>query len=148
LDKKIKDNIYYEIKEIDNLLDSCKPLLDLNKLRKLDMIEAMASGSLLHSFYNGVEKVLIQYFKGINEKIDNNFNWHGKLLEQAFSKNENRDYILNNEYKEELNKYMGFRHLFRHTYNYKLDPIKLKPLLENVNKLWEKIKSDIEKKIS
>lgn len=137
------EKINYEISQIDEQFISCKPLLDLCKLKKLDLIETMAAGSFIHSFYNGVEKTLVLIFKGINESLPNDINWHTKLLEKAFSNTETRDAILNKEYMETLNSYMKFRHLFRHTYEYKLRIEKLKPLLDNSTDLWNKIKHDI-----
>ena len=143
MDKIFIEKINYEISQIDEQFNICKPLLDLCKLKKLDAIETMAAGSFIHSIYNGIEKTLVYTFKGINETIPNDINWHTKLLEKAFSKTETGEFILNNEYKETLNKYMRFRHLFRHTYNYKLDINKLKPLIDGSNDIWEKIKLDI-----
>jgi len=143
LDKISIEKINYEISQVDEQFISCKPLLDLCKLKKLDMIETMAAGSFLHSIYNGIEKTLVHIFKAINEKIPNDINWHAKLLEKAFSKTKTKKPILNNEYKETLNKYMRFRHLFRHSYNYKIEIDKLKPLIDGSQEIWDKVKHDI-----
>jgi len=143
LDKIAIEKINYEISQVDELFNSCKPLLDLCKLKKLDMIETMAAGSFLHSMYNGIEKTLVHIFKGINEEVPNNINWHTKLLEKAFSKTETGEPVLSNEYKETLNRYMRFRHLFRHTYNYKIEIDKLKPLVDGSPEIWEKVKNDV-----
>jgi len=56
LDKIVIEKINYEISQVDELFNSCKPLLDLCRLRKLDMIETMAAGSFLHSMYNGIHQ--------------------------------------------------------------------------------------------
>jgi len=105
LDKISIEKINYEISQVDELFNSCQPLLNLCGLKKLDMIETMAAGSFVHSMYNGIEKTLVHIFKGINEEIPNDINWHATLLEKAFSKTKTRESILNNEYKENLNKY-------------------------------------------
>jgi len=143
LDNQYADNINYEISQIEEEFKDCKPLLDLCKLKRLDLIETMAAGSFVHSLYNGMENILIQAFKGIKENLPNDINWHKNLLEQAFANTDNREPMLNNEYKEKLNEYMRFRHLFRHTYHYKLDIEKLKPLVDESNNIWNLFKNDI-----
>lgn len=143
MDNKYVENINYEISQIEEQFKNFKPLLDLCKLKRLDLIETTAAGSFVHSLYNGIENILIQTFKGINEKLPDDINWHRNLLEQAFSKRNNREPLLNNEYKETLNNYMQFRHLFRHTYHYKLDIDKLKPLVDDSNNIWNLFKKDI-----
>ena len=40
---------------------------------------------------------------------------------------------------------MEFRHFFRHTYGYNINIEKLKPLINNAEILWEKIRNDINK---
>jgi uncharacterized protein YutE (UPF0331/DUF86 family) len=75
--------------------------------------------------------------------MPNDVNWHKNLLEQAFTSTDNRKPLLNNEYKEKLGEYMRFRHLFRHTYHYKLDIDKLKPLLDESNNIWNLFKKDM-----
>ena len=66
-----------------------------------------------------------------------------KLFDRAFESTKDRPAIFNNENRKQLEDYMRFRHLFRHTYEYELDPKKLKYLINDVEKLWEKIKYDI-----
>jgi hypothetical protein len=74
LDNKYFNNINYEISQIEEQFKSYKPLLDLNRIKKLDLIETTAAGSFLHSVYNGIENILIQSFKCINEKMPNDVN--------------------------------------------------------------------------
>jgi hypothetical protein len=69
LDNNIKEKIEYEISRIKKLIGDAKPLFDLCKLKEPDFIEITASAQILHSFYNGVESVVILFLKSINEKI-------------------------------------------------------------------------------
>jgi hypothetical protein len=59
LDNGIKAKILFEIFQIDKLLDGSELLLDLCKLKTPDFIEMSAAALLLHSFYNGIENILI-----------------------------------------------------------------------------------------
>jgi hypothetical protein len=59
LDEKLKAKLLFEISQIDKLLDGCKPLFDLCKIKEPDFIELSAAAMLLHSFYNGIENMLV-----------------------------------------------------------------------------------------
>ena len=146
LNNELKKEVNFEISEINKLFNEGKPLLDLIKIKeKPDFIEKSAAGSFLHSFYNGIEKLAILIYKGINEKIPNDIKWHKKLLEKTFNSTKNYPILFNNEYKIQLQDYMEFRHFFRHTYGYNINIEKLKPLINNAEILWEKIRNDINK---
>jgi len=68
--------------QIENQFNSCKPLLDLCKLKKLDLIETMAAGSFIHSVYNGIEKTLVHVFKEINEDLPLfHYSKYGRILQ-------------------------------------------------------------------
>jgi hypothetical protein len=69
LDNSIKIKIEHEISRIEKLLIDVKPLLDLCKIKEPDIIEKTASAQVLHSFYNGLESVLILFFKSLNENL-------------------------------------------------------------------------------
>jgi hypothetical protein len=144
LDSNFKDKVEYEISQINKLFSSGKTLLDLCKYKEqLDFIEISAAGSFLHSFYNGIENTIILVFKSIPENIPNDSRWHKSLFDKSFESTGKMPPLLNEEYKKQLEKYLHFRHLFRHTYEYRLDEKQIKPLLNEIEELWDKIKKDI-----
>jgi len=71
LDETAKIKIEHEISRIDKLLGDVKPLLNLCKIKDPDIIEMTAAAQVLHSFYNGIESVLVLFFKYKNEKLPN-----------------------------------------------------------------------------
>jgi len=144
LNNELEKEVNFEISEINKLFDEGKPLLNLIKIKENpDFIEKAAAGSFLHSFYNGVERLAILIYKGINEKTPNDSKWHKNLFEKMFTPTENYPVLFNNEYKIQLKDYLEFRHVFRHTYEYKINIKKLKPLINNVEIIWENIKNDV-----
>ena len=145
MDEKIKEKIEYEILRINKLFDSGKPLLDLCKIKIPDFVEASAAGSFLQSFYNGIESIILLIFKSVKENIPNDLQWHKKLFEQAFETNEKRTFIFENESKEQFAEYLSFRHYFRHSYGYEINWDRLKPLINDVEELWEILEEDINK---
>ena len=144
LDCKFKEKIEFEISRIDKLLIDAKPLLDLCKLKEPDFVEIAASAQILHSFYNGIENVVILILKGINEKIPNDNKWHKTLFEIIFGLNSKNAIILRNDIKEPLEKYMYFRHFIRHSYSSELKWNEMEILVKNIEGMWSSIKTDFE----
>jgi hypothetical protein len=143
LDKNLKEKITHEISRIDNLFDNGRPLLDLCRIKEPDFIESSAAALLLHSFYNGIESVILMILKNIGENIPNSFQWHKELFEKTFEATEKRTTLFRKEYKEQFVEYLTFRHFIRHVYGPDIDWKRLKPLINNVEEMWKIAKEDI-----
>ncbi|MGN0728040.1 hypothetical protein [Treponema sp.] len=109
-----------------------------------DEIILSAIGSHLHSYYNGIEKI----FDIINKETDkfsfNDGKSHSELLSVMAMKTNNRNAVITEQSKNELADYMKFRHFFRHSYSYDIDWNKVKPLLNNIQKNWQRVHNEIE----
>jgi len=143
LNNELKIKISFEISQIDKLLNESQLLQDLCKLKVPDFIELSAAAMVLHSFYNGVENIILMIFKNFEEKLPSGNNWHIELLEKATTQNGNRKIIFNSELKNQLEEYRKFRHIVRHTYNYKLNWTMMEGIMNNVNTVWNKIKESL-----
>jgi hypothetical protein len=144
LDEVAKIKIKHEISRIDKLLGDVKPLLDLCKIKEPDIIEITAAAQVLHSFYNGMESILILFLKYKNEKIPNDIKWHKTLFEMAFETNSQKIKIINDEIKKKLEKYLLFRHFIRHSYSSELDWDEMGPLINEIDTIWKIVKNDFE----
>jgi len=145
LDEVIKIKIRHEISRINKSLNDVSPLLNLCKIKKQpDIIEITATAQVLHSFYNGVESIIVLIFKYFNEKIPNDLRWHKTLLEMAFGTNSKNIHVLNEELKNKLDEYLSFRHFIRHSYSSELDWKVMGPLVKEVDKTWIRIKTDFD----
>jgi hypothetical protein len=143
LDNNTRAKIKFEISQIEKLLDSSKPVLDLCKLKTPDFIEMSAMALILHSFYNGIENILVLIYKnnGIGLPVGNK--WHIELLERAFITTENERTIFRNELREPLNEYLKFRHFIRHAYGFQLEWERMEDLTKELDGIWIKVKEDI-----
>jgi hypothetical protein len=103
LDEIVKIKIEHEISRIEKLFNDVKPLLDLCKIKEPDIIEMTASAQVLHSFYNGVESIIVLFFKYKNEKIPNDIKWHKTIFEMAFGNNSKNIKILDEAIKRNWN---------------------------------------------
>jgi hypothetical protein len=144
LDNNLKEKIVHEISRINNLFDTGKPLLDLCKLKEPDFIEVSAAALFLHSFYNGIESIVLMILKNINEDIPNGFQWHKELFEKTFETTDKRTIIFRKEYKKQFVEYLTFRHFIRHAYGPDIDWKRLKPLINNAEEMWKIIEKDIQ----
>ena len=105
-------------------------------------MEITATAQILHSFYNGIESVVLLFLKSINEKAPHDIRWHKTLFEITFGKNTQNIAILRPDIKEQIKKYMYFRHFIRHSYSSELKWNEMEPLVKNLEEVWEIIKID------
>lgn len=141
LPDKLQRKIEYEISEIDRLLNDFEPLLLKVKQTEPDLVEISAIASLLHSFYNGIEKIFEFIAIDLDGSLPQGASTHKKLLIQMAQGNEKRDALISEEIVSQLVQYLGFRHFFRHSYSFQLDWNKMKPLVDDINKFWDELKT-------
>ena len=79
-----------------------------------------AAGSILHDFYNGIERIFVLISKHIDGIAQNGGNWHIALLESMTRATETRPVVLREGLAERLKEYLGFRHVFRHRYGFEI----------------------------
>lgn len=66
--------------------------------------------------------------------------WHQNLITSAVDKN-----IISDELANEIKEYMSFRHFVVHGYAFNLNPERLQGFADNILKVFEKFKSEINK---
>ena len=142
LDETVKIKIEHEISRIEKLITEAKPLLDLCKIKEPDFIEITAAAQILHSFYNGVESIIIIFFKSMGEKLPNDIHWHKTLFEMAFGNNSRNVKIINDDKKEKLEEYLSYRHFIRHSYSSELKWSEMASLVKELDEIWKEIKID------
>jgi hypothetical protein len=143
LDNVTTQKILFEIEQIDELINESSPLFDLCKIKEPDFVERCGIAMILHSFYNGIENILLMIIKNKDSVLPNGIKWHKELFAKAFEITENRSQIFREELKVSLNDYLQFRHFVRHSYGFQLKWEKMKDMLFGMNVIWENIKEDI-----
>ena len=143
MDNALKTKLLFEISQIDKLLDDSKPLFDLYKIKNPDFIEKSAGAMILHSFYSGIENILILIFKHYDGRLPSSSKWHMELLDKAFVSDKNRNRIFSNDSQKTLEEYLKFRHFVRHSYGFQLEWERMEDLANGVNAFWGKIKEEI-----
>ena len=144
MDNNLKEKVEYEIFRIEKLMNDAKPLLDLCKIQEPNFVEIAATAQILHSFYNGIESVVVLFLKSISEKVPNDIRWHKTLFEIIFGQNPQNIVILRDSIKEQMEKYMYFRHFIRHSYSSELKWSEMEILVKNLEEIWKTVKNDFE----
>ena len=141
MDDITKAKIELEISKIDNLIDKSSVLLSKCKIDAPDFIELNAIGSILHSYYNGIESIFNMIYKSSYENTLSGTMWHSDLFKDMFEKTDKHEPVLPQDLMPSLKEYLGFRHVFRHAYGYDLDWNKLEPLFSGLKENWNAVKS-------
>jgi hypothetical protein len=139
----LKQDIHDSIDDINDLLDAYNELFESVKHKKPDIIEIAALGTVLQSFYNGVEGIFLLIVKQIDKQTPNNSTWHQVLLNQVLESTSERDSVITLETASMLAPYMKFRHFFRHAYSFMLDWERLEPLIVELQTTWDATKVEL-----
>ncbi|MCR4790824.1 MAG: hypothetical protein K5839_07075, partial [Treponemataceae bacterium] len=113
-------------------------------LEEPDFVELNAIGSILHSYYNGLESIFCLIYKSLENKSLAGNMWHTDLFTYTFSATDTHKQILSDDLKNDLKEYLGFRHVFRHSYGYELDWTRLYPLFAKLSSNWQVVKKQIQ----
>ena len=117
--------------------------------REPDSFECHAVGSILHSFYQGMENICLLIIKRVDKDKLEGGAWHRDLLDRASKPLlDIRPAIIQPTTADLMEDYLGFRHVFRNIYGFELDWEKMKPLLNSAVPMLETFSADIEKFIA
>ena len=140
----LKKKIEFEISQIGEHLSKSSVLIKKCSVQEPDYVELCAAGSILQSFYNGIENILLIISKSIDGKFPSQGKWHSELLSIMCKKTDQRPAVFQEALYPILLDYMNFRHFFRHSYGYSMKWEKLSHLFLNIDNNWDKIKNELE----
>lgn len=126
--------------EYEKLEQTIQALPSSEKLPFISELELAGVAAYLHSFFNGIENILKRIFKSFKIPLPSGSSWHTDLLNDAVSKS-----IISNELKTMLTEYLGFRHVFVHSYAMELYEDRMVKLVDNIKPTYQQFKSEINK---
>ena len=135
----------------DDLSRECSRLqrlgAGLNELcQRLDhSAESVEAAALrLHSFYTGVERMLLLVSRVVNGGTPSKGEgWHRRLLERMAMYTDTRPAVPNEATQMELQEFLRFRHLVRNLYADELRVEPIERLIEKLQDTWPKLVADI-----
>ncbi len=140
MDNLVKEKIKFKINDIDELFYEYELIFHKVKLKEPDLFDMTILGSVLHSFYNGLENIFEIIAKDIDNYVPSGSKCHQELLRQMADISEFRNAIISEDIYLKLREYATFRHFYRHAYSFQLNWEKMKPLVDEVFEVWEKVK--------
>ena len=133
----------HEVSLIDVMVQASKPLLEIAETREPNYGEKCGIAYNMHSFYYGIEKILLLILIAEDKLSVDESKWHKTILAKSFEKTDNRDPIFRDELREPLKDYLNFRHVSRNSYGSVLVWDKMKHLALSLETTWEMIKPDL-----
>lgn len=131
----LRDKVNVEMENISATLEELGKIKD--KPNK-NQVELAGIAAFLHNIYNGMENILKQTLISQAVPIPKSDSWHQDLLTIAAEKK-----IIHEILKNQLAKYLAFRHFFVHGYGFLLDAKELDPLVENIFNIYASFKKEI-----
>lgn len=99
---------------------------------------------LLHNLYCALEDVFQEIAKTFENRIEDPSKYHRELLNRMqLDVPGIRPKLLSRESRLVLDELRGFRHIFRHAYDYELNPDRVKSLKHTMLAHWKRIEKDV-----
>ncbi len=98
----------------------------------------------LHGFYSGLERIFERIGAAVDGSVPSGANGHRELLNQMSIEIPGvRPAVISEGLRENLEGYLGFRHVVRNVYTYHLNPEKLEALVIQVKTVFENAKTEM-----
>ena len=142
--RRLQSEINQEILSLEALLrelETLKPRLAQKEISNLDL---RAAGSILHDFYNGVENIFRRVAQELNGGLPAGEDWHKQLLtDMSLDVKGVRPPLVSEDLKLKLQKYLGFRHIFRNVYGFHLEQEQIKAMVKEFPRILSWLRREI-----
>ena len=139
----VKKQVELELEQLHLLLQTYHLLRAKCESTNPDLVEIMALGAMLHSFYTGIENIFSRIAKGIDDSMPSGKFWHSSLLEKMSIAVPQRPAVLSLPLQELLDEYLDFRHVFRQAYSFQLQWEKMSHLVFSIENTLEQLEIEL-----
>ncbi len=119
----------------------------LAQVRSLDTASeerAVTLAYYMHNLYSAVEDLFEEIARTFENRIEDSSGYHRGLLQRmSIEVPTIRPRVLSLQSMALLDELRAFRHVFRHSYSYSLDPQRVAMLREKVLAGWQQVEEDI-----
>lgn len=136
--EQLKKDVLFEQSQVDIVVSKIKEIKN-----DTAEISTAAMAAYLMNFYNGVENIMKRLAKDYYKKMPKGNDWHKQLLQQSCFQHNKKAVLLKKETVDKLYNYLSFRHFFVHGYSFRLNPEKIKRLVDNIDEVWQEIKKEL-----
>ena len=139
----LKAKVELELKQLDQLRESCGAALQRAASGERDEETIVVLASALHSLYNGAENALKRILLETDGSLPAGDRSHSELLEQAARATDYRRAVISSDLHESLRPLMAFRHFFRHAYTFQFRWDKLEAHILDFDKILRTLRSEL-----
>ena len=119
--RRLAEEIEHEVGRMGDLVVEASPLAD-PAFTPSSSLDLRAGGSILQDFYNGAERFFERIARIVDGHVPSDEHWHRTLLAQmAAPYPDRRPAVISAAIRDDLDRYLRFRHLFRNIYGPDLD---------------------------
>lgn len=98
----------------------------------------------LHSFYTGIEHILEDIARTLENSLPSGSGWHTDLLTQMSGRIEGiRPAVISRKTRNGLDEFRGLRHIVRNVYAFNLRSARLDELIEDLPACFDAVQSDL-----
>lgn len=142
--RRLQSEINQEISSLEALLRELKTLKPRLAQKEISNLDLRAAGSILHDFYNGVENIFRRVAQELNGGLPAGEDWHKQLLtDMSLDVKGVRPPLVSEDLKLKLQKYLGFRHIFRNVYGFHLEQEQIKVMVKEFSRILSWLKREI-----
>ncbi|MFW6158645.1 MAG: hypothetical protein ACOC8E_04740 [Planctomycetota bacterium] len=106
--------------------------------------EVLALATVLQSFYNGIENIFRQAARLLDDSVPRGGRWHVQLLDSMATGTASRPAVISEDLRQRLTRYLGFRHLVRHSYAFSFEWKQMAPLALECDEILRKFEAELE----
>lgn len=139
----LRDEIEFELAELHNLLAEHADLFVEAQTAALRRSSITALGGVLHSFYTGIESIFERVEKAYGRPRRGASSWHRDLLEAMAGPGSDRPAVITTPVRDLLEEYLRFRHLYRHSYAFRLEAERILPLVLSCHDCLNRLQFDL-----
>lgn len=142
--RRLQSEINQEISSLEALLRELKTLKPRLAQKEISNLDLRAAGSILHDFYNGVENIFRRVAQELNGGLPAGEDWHKQLLtDMSLDVKGVRPALVSEDLKLRLQRYLGFRHIFRNVYGFHLEQEQIKVMVKEFPRILSWLKREI-----
>jgi hypothetical protein len=148
---RTKEDLLSLVGQLDHIMKALRVTVEEAEAKEREFstiiptpFELRGLGSLLHDFYTAVEDVFEAIAGDVNGSLPEGTTWHKELLvKMSIPIPGLRPAVISEELRWKLDEYLRFRHVFRNVYGYLLDWKRIRPLLENLDSVYQQFTREV-----